>query len=302
MKRLIWFTGSSGLDTELDSVRHRYDPDKGVWPAKIAYNINFDKSGRLSRRKGWQYTAVSSDSHSLFCDGGECLFVTGNALCLLNPDFTYTELRNVTVGAKMFYQQVGSKIFYANGSETGFVLDGISYAWTYPDEAYGVKDDTKVFAPPPIGTILSYYNGRMYVIQQYAAFYSEAYNLFTFDLKNYIAFESPITMFRPVQSGIWAGTSSRVAFIKGPGPESFVYDKKGLFGVTPGTDTDIDCSHIGDGSVQGVGVIFAAKRGPYLGTPDGNLIPLADRKLSLPRAIKGAGLYTDKRYIFSLEP
>ena len=85
MQRILWFNGSSGIDTTFDPARFPYDKEKGVESADIAINVDISKTKRLSRRKGWQYTEITESSHSLFCDGGDTFYVSGDALKLYTP-------------------------------------------------------------------------------------------------------------------------------------------------------------------------------------------------------------------------
>ncbi len=304
MQRALWFSESSGLDTTFDPARIPYDKEKGVAPAKIAINVDMSKNGRLSRRKGWEFTAVTGQCHSLFCDGGDAFVVTGDALKLLAPDMSTKSLRNVTVNAPMCYSQVGSRTFYTNGSEHGFILNGKSYGWN--QQVPNQKDPTIVYSPPPIGTILGYYKGRMYVIQQHIAWYSEANNLNTYNLKKYLPFTASITMFKSVSKGVWVGTKSQVLFLKGDSPETMEQERKALVGVVKGSDTYIDCTSIPglvdeyDHQIEGVGVVFCTTKGIYLGTERGKLFQLSRGKLTLPKVLYGAGTCIGDSYIASL--
>lgn len=302
MKRILWFSQSKGLDNVNDPIERDFNPEKGIEYAKICYNIDFKRIGRFGRRKGWNYTDITSSCHSLFCDGGVCLFVTGDALCMLNEDFTYTALRNVSEGREMDYQQVGSRIYYTNGVENGYILNDTSYAWTLPSTVYNTKDSTKVLSPPPLGNMLAYFNGRMYVVQNYIAWHSKAYDLNVFNMtEGYMAFESAVTMFSPVTQGIWVGTNNKIAFISGSSPKDFKYEKKALYDVIPGTAVEVDGSKIGDSQLSGVGVMFASKEGGlFFGSADGRLVPLTARQLTFPAVAKGSAVCIEDRYIVSL--
>ena len=70
MKRLLLFSGSTGLNTEIDPVRHKYDAEKGISELAVARNVDFDYTGRVGNRKGWRYTTVTGNCHSLWSDGG----------------------------------------------------------------------------------------------------------------------------------------------------------------------------------------------------------------------------------------
>lgn len=303
MQRQLLFSGSTGLNNIVDPVRHEYIDKVGVNVLAIAKNVEHDFTGRVSRRKGWTYTTVTGNCHSLFCDGGMCLFVTGNALTLLAHDMSTTALRNVTVGARMSYAQVNDRVYYTNGREKGYVSANLSRGWTRPSTVHGVKDTTLMLSGPPTGSLLEYFKGRMYVIQMNVAWASEAYDVNTYNLvKNFVNFESPITMFKGVTQGVWVGTRNRIVFLRGTSLGEFTYEVKGLFGSFPGTEVKVDNFKIGDGNISEVGVLFATKYGACLGTSDGKLIPLTDRKLSVPYTLKGSGTVINSKYIFSLEP
>lgn len=302
MRRVILFTGTEGLNMEVDPVRHEYSEKDGIRDLAIAKNVDFDYTGRIRMRRGWKYTAITGNCHSLFSDGGDAVFVTGDALTILGSGYSTTALRNVTVGARMSYAQVGSKIYYANGREIGYITGGKSIAWQKPATVYHSKDSTRVLSGPPIGSLLEYFNGRMYVIQSSVAWVSEQYNVNVYALsEDYIPFESTVTMFKGVTDGIWVGTRNRIVFLRGTNPEDFRYEVKGLFGAIPGTVAKIDSFKVGNGNIPEVGVIFATKYGPCLGTSDGRLVPLTEKKVSVPSVVRGAGAVLDKKYLFNVD-
>jgi hypothetical protein len=304
MQRALWFGSSTGLDTTFDPARVPYDPEVGVTPAKIAVNVDISKTGRVSRRKGWENTVITDACHSLFCDGGDAFFVTGDALKMLAPDMSVTNLRNITVNAPVGFEQIGSRTFYTNGRENGFILNGKSYGWNQavPNQ----KDSTIIYSPPPVGTLLGYYKGRIYVAQQHIVWYSEANNLNTFNLKKYLAFSSSVTMFKGVSNGVWLGTENQILFLRGDSPDNLEQQRKALTGVIPGSDTYVDCTSIPGladeygQQVNGVGVLFCTPKGIYIGTESGKLMQLSKGKLTIPKSLMGAGVCIGNRYIASL--
>lgn len=301
-KPILWLKGSRGLNNKVDPLRVRSDPETGVQDLAIAYNVDHDESGRISRRRGWETTPITSSCHSLWSDGIDCLFVTGNALCVLGPDFTYTSIRNVTVNARMSYARVANKVYYCNGHERGFVLAGVSYSWDLATEVHG-PSSPRQWQDPPTGELLCYFRGRMYVIKGRVAWYSEPFGVHLFDPgRNYLAFESDITMFAGVKEGVFVGTETDVTLLRGRRPAEFLYERATTFGVVPGTVTNIDLSRIGDGSMKGIGVMWTSPEGICLGTAEGEVLNLTERRLTYPRARYGAGLYLGDRYVSTLEP
>jgi hypothetical protein len=299
------FKGSTGLNTKVDPVRLPYDPRTGVQDLAVAYNVVHDDTGRVSRRKGFTATTRTEDIHSLFCDGGFCLFVTGNALCRLNADYTYASLRNVTTGARMRCVQVAGKIYYANGHETGVVKEaGTSWSWVKGD--YVGPATTRQYSNPPIGTILAYYNGRIYVVQGKTVWYSEPFAYGAFDLaRNHFDFDENVTMFRPVAEGFWVGTEKNTLFLVGGTPQEFRRVVTAGYGVIEGTDDRIDLGKLGSGEMAGIGAIWTSNEGICVGAPGGHFSNLTEDKIDLWPDITarfGAGLCMNDNYISLLEP
>jgi hypothetical protein len=126
------FSGSTGLNTKLDPTRVRFDREAGISDLAVAYNIDHDASGRISRRKGYSATAVLSAVHSLWAatETGPCFFVTGTSLCELHTDYSYTALATVTAGARVRYAQLANKTFWLNGFEKGLIQYSTAESWT----------------------------------------------------------------------------------------------------------------------------------------------------------------------------
>jgi hypothetical protein len=301
-KPITWLKGSRGLNNKVDPLRVEIDPETGIQDLAIAYNVDHDPSGRISRRRGWEATSITVECHSLWCDGIDCLFVTGGALCILGSDFSYTPIRNVTAGAKMSYVRVENKVYYTNGTEMGFVLGGASYNWGLPPDVPG-PDTKKEFFPPPVGNKLAYHGGRMYIVQGRVAWYSEPFGVHVFDLaRGYVALESNIRMFRPVKDGVFVGTETSIVFLRGTSPREFLYEKLATYPVIEGTDVEIDASKIGDGSVRGLAAMWTSSEGICLGTSTGDMVNLTERRLVYPKANHGAAAYLGDRYLSVLEP
>jgi hypothetical protein len=300
------FTGSSGLNVKVDPTRIRFDPKTGVTDLAVAYNVEHDQTGRISRRKGQEVTAITVACHSLFCEGGEALMVTGTSLCIVAPDLSgYEAIATVTQGATVEYAQVDTAIFWMNGFEKGFVREGSNYAWvkgTY----YGPNSD-RVLSDPPIGTIVRAFSGHMYVAQGKVLWYSDPYDLNAFDLgRNFFSFEGSIQMVRPVTSGIYVGTDQGVWFLVGNSPATAQIIKKTDSPAIKGTDIKVDLTTIGFENLlqgnQGEGVMWTSPAGIYLGTAEGLVFNLTKDKLSERSAVKGASHVFNDNYVVLLSP
>ena len=300
MAEITVFTGSSGLNTKVDPVRLSFDPDTGVQDLAVAYNVNHDITGRVSRRKGYEATDVAVSAHSLWCDGGDCFFVTGTSLTRLNQDFSTDVVTTVTENARVVYAQVTDKTYWMNGFEKGVIENGVNSDWVMGDY-YGPETDRVLF-DPPIGTILSYSAGRFYVGEGNMVWYSDPYDLNSFDLaRAFFPFQSSVRMFRPVTGGFWAGDETTVYFIQGS-PEEAQKIIKLDYPVLRYTDVLVEMEKIPAFESDGVGVIFATTKGFCLGLPTGQLFTLTHKKIDYPVALEGAAQVLGDKYITLLKP
>ena len=296
------FRATDGLNTKVDPVRLDFDPETGITDLAAAYNVDIDQTGRVSRRKGYAATAQTGSCHSLFCDGGECLFVTGTSLCLLGSDYSSTAVATVTSGARMAYLQLHGRIYWANGHEKGYVEAGTNNTWI--KGSYVGPDTTRQYSDPPVGTILAFFDGRVVVGQGSVLWYSDTFNLHAFDLaRDFVPLENHIRMAAPLAGGIWVGTDKDIAFLEGTSFQDLTYRKRADYPAVEGTAREISLDKIGmQGLSLGLGVIFASSRGICLGTAEGQLYNLTEQRLNYPSARFGAGLVIDDRYIATLEP
>lgn len=298
-----WFRATIGLVNKVDPGRHKYSERDGVSELAEAVNVVFDDTGDISRRLGYATTAITSACHSLFCDDGICLFVTGDALCLLGEDMTYRELRNVTLGARMSYAQLGDVVYYMNGREKGFVSNGSSWEWSRPTTVRQ-PDSTRTYFDPPIGTIVRAFAGRIWVAKDNVIWYSEPFQYNTFALgRCNIPHSSKVVMIAPTVDGIYVSTKSAIYWYGGTDPTKFVVRKVANYPAIFGTDQQVDGVSVGDGKMTShVIPIWTATEGICIGLPGGNMINPTFENLVYPKAIEGCALYTGKRYIVNLEP
>lgn len=295
------FSGSNGLNVKIDPARLRYDPSSGVQDLAVAYNVDHDQTGRISRRKGYEATIRTENIHSLFCEDGPCLFITGNKLCLLNADFTYTELATVTPGAKMRYCEVADRLYYANGSEIGYVKDGAANDWVVG--TYYGPETTRTFTGPPIGTRVASHNGYMYMITGSIAWHSEPFGPDLWDLaRNFLPFATKIRMFYPLVGGIFVSSERATYWLQGDVPQEMVRRTVATYPVIEDTETPVDLSKVTTGEMRGVGVMWTAAEGICLGLPTGEMLNLTEGKLVYPSSLRGAALTLDDKYISLLEP
>jgi hypothetical protein len=305
-KPILAFSASSGLNVKVDPARLPYNPKTGVQDLAVAVNIDHDSTGRPSRRKGFAATVRTEAAHSMFCEGGECVFVTGTSLCVLDSSYGYASVATVTAGARLAAMQLNNAVYWLNGYEKGYIKDSVNYSWIKGD--YVGPDTTRQLSDPPIGSRLAYFNGRIYVAQGNVLWYSEPYATGAFDLaRNFIPFEERIRMVRPVRDGIFVGTDKRTIFLVGDNPRDVKFIEVADYPPIEGTDAKLDLSITGleVPEFSGSGAIWTSEKGICVGSSGGLFINVTRRKLSYPRATFGAGLFieaNEARYVATLEP
>lgn len=301
MATIPWFKQTVGLNDKIDPGRLVYTEKDGVLELAEAYNVDIGESGDISRRLGYTTTAVTASSHSLFCDGGVCLFVTGGALCVLAEDMSYTPIRNVTTGVRMSYCQMGDVTYYMNGSERGVVKNGSSWSWDKPSTVR-YPDSTRVYIDPPTGSIVKSYAGRVWIAKGNVLWYSEPFLYNTFNAaRGYIAFPGKIVMVAPVIDGIYVSTEAMTYFIQGADPNKMQLVKVSNYGAIIGTDVTVDGIAVNNGKYSSLLMpMWTTNQGICLGLQGGQVANLTYDRLTYPRVTEGGAVYTGKRYIVTL--
>jgi hypothetical protein len=152
-----------------------------------------------------------------------------------------------------------------------------------------ITDQTKTrvatgqyLSPMPGGDYVRYFRGRLYVIAGSWVWISEPLRYGLVDLKGgYLTFGRTITLFEPVESGIFVGFRERVMFLRGSGPESFEQiplTDRGAIAHT-GTRVAADFFHADIVPDRGFPVAtWLSERGMAIGRADGSIVlPQADR-------------------------
>lgn len=301
------FKGSSGLNTKLDPTRIKFDPRTGVSDLAVCVNIDIDDSGRISRRKGSTATSRTESWHSLFSCGAYALGISGNALAVLEPNMARTNIRNVTVGAKMSFVRdtdgTQDVIYYANGYQSGRVINKISYTWPLmvPVGATTIKK----FYAPPLGHILEIYNARMFIAAENTIWYSEPNTYYAYRLgANSFRLPGRIRMIQAVSGGLWISDSESVYFLGGsiaPALQEMpIQIKKCDCPVIEGTNVEAPASRIGLDGLSGIVTIFTTTKGVCIGSMDGTLIPVTEHKVEIPSGLSGSAVYRDGKYIVTI--
>ena len=300
-KLITIYKRTEGLNNVAAPIRLPFNADTGIVDLTEAYNVDIDRSGRLSRVKGITATGRTEDSNSIFCEGGECLYISGTALYRLNADYSRTGIRSsLTANKKMYYAQVGNRIYYSNGAERGYVVDGVSYTWAA--STYYGPATFKIFSDPPYGTILCLHGSRIYMVVDDVLWYSEPFAYGWFDMaRNFIPFSSKIRMVRSVKDGMYVGDDTGVTYLGGMSPKEFTFSRVSDSVPIEGTDVSISGLEIRDDAVYAKVVIWTAQDGICLGLPGGEVKNLTKNKVTYPSSQLGSAAVLTDKYLTLLQ-
>jgi len=294
------FRGSTGLNTLADPVRI-YNQN-GIKDLAVAGDVDVMDTGRLSRRKGFT-SRITGDFRSLFCDGGACCFALGVKLCLLNADYTYIEIADITADATVNYTQINDRIYWCNGHEKGYITNSVNQPWV--KGTYVGPDTKRNFSDPPVGTMVEYFNNRMYVVQNNVLWYSEPGAYGAFDLaRGFYMWGTNIRMVRAVTDGLYISSGNNTYFLKGNSPKEFQQIKLADYPSIGGSDYKFAGSLV-EGSItegEGESVMWMSNEGVCYGGPGGFKNLTLNKIANFPDGLTGSGLIHNGRYIGLINP
>lgn len=295
MQPIPVFRGTSGLNNKIDPVKLRWDSETGIQELAVAKDVDIGDSGRVSRRKGYSKVLDLSDCHSIYNVGSYCAFVHNNALAILEKDYSYTNIRNVTVGAKVSYVKPGFNTFYCNGYENGYIKDRISYSWVGED--YVGPTTTKTFSSPPVGHLLEFFAGRIYIASGDTLWYTEPFAYSWVNLaESFIPFPGRLRMVKAVKDGLWVSDTEGTYFLGGTNVKEMSLVKVANYPAIEGTDCKV--FDIAEEQM----VVWTSTEGICVGAVGGKFNNLTRQKLWYPDSNVGAGFVTNGKYLSILQP
>jgi len=296
---MLLFKGTKGLNIETDPARINFNPETGVQDLAASKNIDIDDTGRISRRKGFERKIIGN-YHSGFSCNNYALCVIGDALTVLEANYSTNAIRQVTIGRRMKYVKIGEDVYYCNGVETGRVNDRVSYPWIAT--SYNTVE-TRILSGPVVGDMLGFYKGRIYIITDKIIYFSEANSRNHFDLaRNVIIESSTIRMFAPVMDGIYISNEKEIVFYRGNSVNEFERVVVADYPAVEGSDITVMMSQIGEAEEGGKAVLMATGKGLAAGFKSGNFVNLSEDKVTYPGVAFGAGIFKNRKYIVTLQP
>lgn len=322
------FVGATGLTTKRDPVR--LQNEEGLAELAQAVNVDVTDSSRVRRRKG--YTKKSSTGgHSLFCEGGPCLLVSGGSLCYLASDYTVRPVATLEApDRRMRYAQVPTgEIYFGNGIDKGVFLpeeptvdvwiadigdvddaltridnfrrqffDGVIDFAEYSSQTEDALREAERFQNDPLPPHhLEHFAGRLFASYESILIYSAPWIYDFFDLaENYIPFDSPIRMLRRAVDGLYVGTQQHIYFLSGLSPDEFSVRTVSNDPPIEHTDVRVQGEEVSE-DLRGDVAMFTSTRGVCLAGPGGSLVDYTKRRVDLPPAMAGSGIVYDGAYL-----
>ncbi len=305
-KPLSIFKATTGLNKKQDEVSLNYDPESGLTELSEAINVDIDDKGKILRRSGFE--SIDSNAwHSLKGFGDFGLGVSGDSLYIIYRDSSVTGIRSgLTLNRRMSYEKVNDRIFYCNGIENGVVLDSVSWTWVSTDlpSTPGIKYDMRYLSSAPVGDLVSYLSGRVYVAKGDTLFYSLPWAYYWFNLgQDFIPFSSIINMLCPTNAGMFIGTDKGLVFMKGWNPLETELMQVDDGKAVKWSNVEIDPKKLPEGfRYAGKTWVWMSNKGICLGSGEGIFDNLTMERLDIEFAQEGAGFFDGSKYVGLLNP
>lgn len=261
---------------------------------EFAINVDLDDVGQLHRRRG-KIKVASGSFGSLYTTSENVVFGTKNgSLGVIRPDYSFIPIDTGYPLDPLAYVQVGSTLYFSSRTRAGKVRlhdfqvtpwGALPDLWLSPvvnpvPSLPQIRG--KLLGPPPLATILAYFNGRIYMGSDNMVWATEMYLYDYVDkTKNFWQFEAEVTMIGTVTDGLYVGTTEGLWFISGKTFAEMSRQRVMDNGVIPGSMVYAPAEIANPGTVQvpigqrqdtdqKVAVLFLTQAG-YCGGQDGGV-------------------------------
>jgi hypothetical protein len=220
------------------------------------------------------------------------------------PDGAVQGLRNgLTLGARVWWTWYKNSVYYSNGYENGYIVPGgPSYPWVLtPPQANEVTIQKAFFAPPP-GTMMTVFNGRIYMAQGDTVWMSDWGSPGRWRLATeHLRFEGDITMLESVGDRMYIADSVRtysaihtfhMGLMRVGSGDVLKLTRVCEFPAIPGTAMVTTGSRVMSargGAMQGLAVVWTGTEGICAADTAGEFHNITEHKLTYPVSSIGAG-------------
>lgn len=283
---LTFFTNTTGLNDLVDPTQLEYNEKTGVSELAVAVNCDISNTGRISRRLGQE--KLASGDYQVWCKGGDGFAVNAGDLYRTVDGTVFTGLWSGFSSGRFSFEQVGGRTYFMNGSEAGYIDDGVVSSWPASDHVGSVTP--RVFTDAPIGTKIAYHKNRMWVVVENEIRVSEpnAFGKFR-EAGCYYEFVTGLTMVKPVEGGVWISDSEKTSFITTADKwaDNRMDPKQNLPAHEWSENIElIDLSKTAY-QIEGLCALWSSDAGQMIGTPNGQIINGTEDKLIYPTGGSG---------------
>lgn len=295
MPGVTLYKGTDGINSVSSPLRIKQGRGKlegGIVELAAAVNVYVDDSKMVRRRRG-ATLLEEGIFHSLFCgENGECFVAqdrTSDAAIfkVLVSSASQIILEGVrsglTKGARISWEQISTDTFYSNGTENGYIRDGVSYDWPV-GEYVGPKTDAH-FSPAPAGNHIAIQAGGLMFILKGDAMYitHKPFEYGLFNLKSgVVRFASKAIMVCPVEAGVFVSDQGSTWFLRGTSWFDFRQERVADY---PAVEWSLAAKklRLSDLGLEGNGFarIWASKEGICAGLSDGTMLNLTEKRIKL---------------------
>lgn len=263
----------NGIERSWGIPKNTYQPSLSSTSGNLSsgtYQVSFTYVNKYGIEGG----AVNSSYISVSNSSGISLYIPATS----DPDILYARVYCTTPdGTIQYYSGIGTL-----GSS--YTISSIS-SFSNPLRTQGLD-------AAPLGHIIKYYRGRLYIASDNILWYSEPFQYQHFNLaSNYFEFPERIKEVMPVEDGIWIG-SDRLYYLSGDSPDEFKRSTKEYVKVIEGTGTKISGSYIHIDNVPiGYKWLVTTDLGIWILFNQGMLLNLTAQNLSISSADSGTSIF-----------
>lgn len=277
---VIYFSSVTTNGVLIDDVFYSFGIEKNFLSPTISSTIGSLDAGTYQTNFTWVYSNLRESG----CSRASIISVGNNSGIQVeipnnsDPNILYARIYCST--------QNGNTLYFS-----GTANKGSNYLVT---DTSNLVDPLRFFNidKAPLGSIVKYYRGRLYIASGNILFYSEPFQYDQFRLdSNYFEFPSEILEVMPVEDGIWIG-SDKLYYLSGDNPDSFKRTTKEHIKIVEGTSTKFSGSYLHlDNTPIGYKWFVTSNLGIWVLFNQGLCINLTSENISLDSSDKGTAIF-----------
>lgn len=222
-----------------------------------------------------------------------------------NQIITVNDGERIAVTAHGIEPDCNARIWVSgcDGEQCFHVADGLVAHINDNDQLLQSSDplDRQYKAPMPPVDMMVEHKGVIVASVGGMVIHSDPLDYELFDMINAVLpFDGSLTMLKSIDNGVFVSTPGGVSFITGEAPDVWLVSESYPYQAMTGTAQVVDMNVVGEGGV-GKGVLFATSKGICLGTNDGAVRNITERKLAMDLRGGLASMIDGSRYVLALQ-